>query len=126
VGLAAAEQQVLAYIKRYVPDAKTAPLCGNSIATDRAFLKRYMPKLNDYLHYSMVDVSSLKELSRRWYPRVYFAQPQKGLAHRALADIRESLRELEYYRRCVFVPGPGPDIEHAKSIAAQLVAERQL
>ncbi|HEX3731551.1 MAG TPA: oligoribonuclease [Mycobacteriales bacterium] len=126
VGLAAAEQQVLAYIKRYVPDAKTAPLCGNSIATDRAFLKQYMPKLNDYLHYRMVDVSSLKELSRRWYPRVYFAQPQKGLAHRALADIRESLRELEYYRRCVFVPGPGPDIEHAKSIAAQLVTERPL
>ena len=96
--VAEAEQQVLAYIKRWVPERRTAPLCGNSIGTDRGFLARDMPELDDHLHYRMVDVSSIKELARRWFPRVYFAQPPKGLAHRALADIIESVRELAYYR----------------------------
>ena len=107
--VAEAEQQVLAYIKRWVPERRTAPLCGNSIGTDRGFLARDMPELDDHLHYRMVDVSSVKELARRWFPRVYFAQPAKGLAHRALADIIESVRELAYYRRTLFVPAPGPE-----------------
>ena len=115
-----AEAAVLAYIKEFVPNAGTAPLCGNSIATDRGFLTRDMPTLDSYLHYRMVDVSAIKELCRRWYPRVYFGQPSKGLAHRALADIRESIRELEYYRRTVFVPLPGPDVDTARAIAAEL------
>ncbi|MFI5955009.1 oligoribonuclease [Cryptosporangium sp. NPDC051539] len=120
VSLAEAEDRVLEYITSYVKDPKSAPLCGNSIATDRGFLARDMPRLDNYLHYRMVDVSSIKELCRRWYPRVYFGQPAKGLAHRALADIRESIRELQYYRRAVFVPPPGPDVEQARAIAASL------
>jgi oligoribonuclease len=120
VTMAEAEEQVLAYVRQFVPNPRTAPLCGNSIATDRGFLARDMPALDSYLHYRMIDVSSIKELCRRWYPRVYFGQPAKGLAHRALADIRESIRELEYYRRTVFVPLPGPDVETAKAIAAGL------
>jgi oligoribonuclease len=115
-----AEAAILAYVKEFVPNPRTAPLCGNSIATDRGFLARDMPTLDTYLHYRMIDVSSIKELCRRWYPRVYFGQPAKGLAHRALADIRESIRELEYYRRTVFVPQPGPDVDAAKAIAADL------
>ena len=118
--VAEAEQQLLAYVKRFVPERRTAPLCGNSIGTDRGFLSRDMPELDDHLHYRMIDVSSIKELARRWFPRVYFAQPAKGLAHRALADIRESIRELEYYRRTVFVPPPGPDVDQARAIAAEL------
>jgi oligoribonuclease len=120
VTMAEAEEQVLAYVREFVPNPRTAPLCGNSIATDRGFLARDMPALDAFLHYRMIDVSSIKELTRRWYPRVYFGQPAKGLAHRALADIRESIRELEYYRRTVFVPLPGPDVETAKAIAAEL------
>jgi oligoribonuclease len=120
VTMAEAEEIVLAYIKEFVPNPHSAPLCGNSIATDRGFLARDMPALDTFLHYRMIDVSSIKELCRRWYPRVYFGQPAKGLAHRALADIRESVRELEYYRRTVFVPLPGPDVERAKAIAAEL------
>jgi oligoribonuclease len=120
ITLAEAEEQVLAYVREFVPNPRTAPLCGNSIATDRGFLARDMPALDTFLHYRMIDVSSIKELCRRWYPRVYFGQPPKGLAHRALADIRESIRELEYYRRTVFVPLPGPDVEAAKAIAAEL------
>jgi oligoribonuclease len=120
VTLAEAEDMVLDYVTSHVRDARSAPLCGNSIATDRGFIARDMPRLDAHLHYRMIDVSSIKELCRRWYPRVYFGQPQKGLAHRALADIRESIRELEYYRRTVFVPLPGPDVESAKAIAAQL------
>jgi oligoribonuclease len=115
-----AEEAVLAYIKEFVPNPRTAPLCGNSIATDRGFLARDMPALDTYLHYRMIDVSSIKELCRRWYPRVYFGQPAKGLAHRALADIKESIRELEYYRRTIFVPQPGPDVDAAKAIASEL------
>ena len=120
ITLAEAEEQVLAYVKEFVPNPRTAPLCGNSIATDRGFLARDMPALDAFLHYRMIDVSSIKELCRRWYPRVYFGQPPKGLAHRALADIRESIRELRYYRETIFVPQPGPDVDEAKRIAAQV------
>jgi oligoribonuclease len=120
ITLAEAEDQLLAYITSHVADPRTAPLCGNSIATDRGFIARDMRRLDAHLHYRMIDVSSIKELCRRWYPRVYFGQPAKGLAHRALADIRESIRELEYYRRTIFVPLPGPDVDTAKAIAAEL------
>jgi oligoribonuclease len=123
VSLAEAERLVLAYVRRWVPEARSAPLAGNSIATDRAFLARDMAELDGYLHYRMVDVSSIKELCRRWYPRVYYAQPAKGLAHRALADIIESIRELAYYRRAVFVPAPGPSSEQARA-AAQAVTDQ--
>jgi oligoribonuclease len=125
VSVPEAEDLVLDYITRYVPDPHTAPLCGNSIATDRGFIARDMAKLDEHLHYRMIDVSSVKELCRRWYPRTYFGQPQKGLAHRALADIRESIRELAYYRQTIFVPQPGPDVDTAKAIAAQLTTPPQ-
>jgi len=108
IDVATAEELVLDYIREFVPQARTAPLAGNSIATDRGFLARDMPALDDYLHYRMIDVSSIKELCRRWYPKIYFGQPEKGLAHRALADIQESISELRYYRRIAFVPPPGP------------------
>jgi oligoribonuclease len=117
VTLAEAERQVLAYIRAWVPEPRTAPLAGNSVATDRAFLARDMAELDGHLHYRMVDVSSIKELCRRWYPRVYYAQPAKSLAHRALADITESIRELAYYRRTLFVPAPGPTSEEAQAAA---------
>ncbi|HET9138777.1 oligoribonuclease [Actinophytocola sp.] len=117
VTLAEAEQQVLDYVRTHVPEPRTAPLCGNSIATDRGFIARDMPALDSHLHYRMVDVSSIKELCRRWYPRIYYAQPDKGLAHRALADIRESIRELVYYRRTAFVAQPGPSSDEAKAVA---------
>jgi oligoribonuclease len=118
VTLEQAEKLVLDYVRRYVPEPRIAPLAGNSIATDRAFIAKHMPALDAHLHYRMVDVSSIKELCRRWYPRIFFAKPDKGLAHRALADIRESLRELEYYRRTAFVAQPGPSIEQAQAAAA--------
>jgi oligoribonuclease len=123
VTLAEAEQAVLDYVKSHVPEAKSAPLCGNSIATDRGFLARDMPTLDAHLHYRMIDVSSLKELARRWYPRVYFAQPAKGLAHRALADIRESIQELAYYRQTMLVPAPGPTTEQAQAAAESVLAK---
>jgi oligoribonuclease len=123
VTLGEAEDMIMTYVGSYVTEPRTAPLCGNSIATDRGFLARDMPRFDSYLHYRMIDVSSIKELCRRWYPRTYFGQPAKGLAHRALADIRESIRELEYYRRTIFVPRPGPDIDAAKAVAADLAAE---
>ena len=122
VTVAEAERLVLEHQRTHVPDARTVPLCGNSIATDRAFLARDMPELDGFLHYRMVDVSSIKELARRWYPRVYFSQPQKGLAHRALADIKESIRELRYYRQTVFVPLPGPTSEQAQKAAAEVLS----
>lgn len=120
VDVAAAEEMVLDYIRTHVKQAKTAPLAGNSIATDRGFIARDMPTLDNFLHYRMIDVSSIKELCRRWYPRIYFGQPEKGLAHRALADIHESIRELRYYRRTAFVPPPGPSTSDIAAIAAEL------
>ena len=117
--LAEAEEQVLAYIKEHCPDGSRPPLAGNTVATDRAFLARDMPGLESFLHYRIVDVSSIKELSRRWYPRAYFAAPTKRGNHRALADIQESIEELRYYREAVFVPMPGPDSARAKEIAAR-------
>ncbi|MGH3520140.1 MAG: oligoribonuclease [Haloechinothrix sp.] len=121
VTIAEAEQQVLDYIRSYIPEPKTAPIAGNSIATDRGYLARDMPLLDGYLHYRMVDVSSIKELVRRWYPRIYYAKPEKGLSHRALADIRESISELAYYRRTAFVGQPGPTSEEAKAVAADIM-----
>lgn len=119
VTLAEAERRVLDYVKEHVPEPRKAPLCGNSIATDRGFLARDMPELESYLHYRIVDVSSIKELARRWYPRVYFNSPRKAGGHRALADIQESIEELKYYRAAIFVPPPGPDSATARSIAAR-------
>jgi oligoribonuclease len=120
VDLAAAEEQVLDYIRTHVKQANTAPLAGNSIATDRGFIARDMAKLDDFLHYRMIDVSSIKELCRRWYPRIYFGQPEKGLAHRALADIHESIQELKYYRQTAFVAAPGPSTSEIAAVAAEL------
>ena len=119
ITLAEAQEQVLAYVRRHVTEARKVPLCGNSIATDRSFIARDMPELDAFLHYRMVDVSSVKELARRWYPRAYFASPQKHGGHRALADVLESIRELRYYREAVFVPRPGPDTPTAREIAAR-------
>ena len=116
-----AERIVLDYIREWVPNARQAPLAGNSIASDRGFIRRYMPELEDFLHYRMIDVSSLKELARRWYPRVYFGQPETGMSHRALADIRESIRELEFYRRAMMVPGVGPTKEEVARAAEDAV-----
>ena len=120
-GITVAEAQdiVLGYVRGHVAEAKKVPLCGNSIATDRWFIARDMPELDAYLHYRMVDVSSIKELARRWYPRAYFASPAKHGGHRALADIKESVQELRYYREAVFVPQPGPDSMTAREIAAR-------
>jgi oligoribonuclease len=122
VALGEAEDIVLKYVRSHVKDAKKAPLCGNSIATDRSFLARDMPALDAHLHYRMVDVSSIKELARRWYPRVYFSSPEKKGGHRALADITESIQELRYYRAAVFVQQPGPDTDTARAIAAEVAS----
>jgi oligoribonuclease len=119
VTLEQAQDQVLGYLREHVQPSK-APLCGNSIATDRGFLARDMKQLDDFLHYRMVDVSSVKELARRWYPRAYFHSPKKAGGHRALADILESVRELRYYRSTVFVPMPGPSSDEAAAVAAAL------
>ncbi|MGZ4624755.1 MAG: oligoribonuclease [Kineosporiaceae bacterium] len=119
VTLAEAQSAVLDYVRSYVPEPRRAPLAGNSVATDRGFLARDMPELEAHLHYRIIDVSSIKELARRWYPRAYFASPEKRGGHRALADIRESIEELKYYREAVFVPQPGPDTEAARVIAAK-------
>ena len=118
-----AQEQVLAYVREWVPDARKAPLGGNTVATDRGFLARDMPELESHLHYRIIDVSSIKELSRRWYPRAYFGAPAKSGGHRALADIRESIAELRYYREAVFVPAPGPDSDAAKEIASRHVVD---
>jgi len=120
VDLATAEKAVLDYVRQHVKQAKTAPLAGNSIATDRGFIARDMPALDSFLHYRMIDVSSIKELCRRWYPRIYYGQPAKGLAHRALADIHESIRELQYYRRTAFVAPPGPTTSEIAAAADEL------
>jgi len=121
VTLADAEYQVNEYILRFVPDAGTAPLAGNTIGTDRAFLAKYMPRVDSHLHYRSVDVSSIKELARRWFPRIYFQSPAKAGGHRALADILESIRELDYYRRALFVAAPGPTSEQAQTASAETV-----
>jgi len=119
ITLQEAEQQVLAYVREHCSDGSRPPLAGNTVATDRAFISRDMPDLDAFLHYRIVDVSSIKELSRRWYPRTYFAAPAKLGNHRALADIQESIEELRYYRAAVFVPPPGPDSDTAKALAAE-------
>jgi oligoribonuclease len=122
VTLAEAERAVLDYIRTWAPEPRKAPLAGNSVSTDRGFLFRDMPTLESHMHYRIIDVSSIKELARRWYPRVYFASPEKTGNHRALADIRESIQELRYYRAAVFVPAPGPDTETARAISAGFVS----
>jgi oligoribonuclease len=119
VTMAEAEERVLAYIKEHCPDGSRPPLAGNTVATDRSFLLRDMPELESFLHYRIVDVSSIKELSRRWFPRAYFQAPAKRGNHRALADIQESIEELRYYREAVFVPSPGPESAVARAIAAR-------
>ncbi|WP_426567077.1 oligoribonuclease [Angustibacter sp. McL0619] len=119
VTMAEAQELVMSYVREHVPDAGKAPLAGNTVGTDRGFLARDMPELEQYLHYRIIDVSSIKELARRWYPRAYFNAPKKQGGHRALADIRESIQELRYYRAAVFVPEPGPDSATAKKIARQ-------
>lgn len=123
VPLAEAQEQTLAYIRRFVPQERKAPLAGNTIGTDRMFLAKYMPDIDQYLHYRNVDVSSIKELSRRWYPRVFFHAPAKDGGHRALADILESIRELEYYRRAVFIDQPGPTTEEVQATSDAVVSE---
>ena len=125
VALADAEQQVLAYITEHAPTAGQSPLAGNTIGTDRAFITKYMPSVDAHLHYRSVDVSSIKELVRRWFPRVYFNAPAKNGGHRALADILESIRELEYYRRAGFVADPGPTSEAAQAAAAEIMQKWQ-
>jgi oligoribonuclease len=115
--LGEAEEQVLAYVREHCPDGSRPPLAGNTVATDRSFLARDMPELEGFLHYRIVDVSSIKELSRRWFPRAYFQAPKKRGNHRALADIQESIEELRYYRDAVFVPPPGPDSATARALA---------
>ncbi|WOC10986.1 Oligoribonuclease [Gordonia sp. MP11Mi] len=120
VTLAQAEKLVLDYLRQHISGDAAAPLAGNSIATDRGFIARDMKELDSFLHYRMVDVSSIKELCRRWFPAIYFGQPAKGLAHRALADIRESIQELRYYRAAAFVPAPGPDAKKLETIVGDL------
>ena len=122
--MAEAEQVVLDYVREWDPVPGRAPLGGNSVSTDRAFIDRDMPTFGAHLHYRTIDVSSIKELVRRWYPRVYFHAPVKTGGHRALGDIHDSIDELRYYRRTVFVPDPGPDSEAAKTAAAQIVKAR--
>ena len=123
ISLAQAQEEVLAYVRRHVPEPRRAPLAGSSVYVDRAFLARSMPELDAHLHYRLVDVSSVKEIARRWYPRAYFASPEKSGNHRALGDIRESIAELRYYRDAIFVPQPGPDSESARATAAGHVVD---
>lgn len=123
VSLADAEYQVLEYILKHVPAAESAPLAGNTIGTDRMFLAKFMPRVDGHLHYRSIDVSSIKELARRWFPRVYFNAPEKAGGHRALADILESIRELEYYRKAVFIQEPGPTSVELKTISADVVRD---
>lgn len=120
VSVGEAEIKVLEYLQGLIPEGQRPPLAGNSIGTDRSFLTRYMPQLDNYLHYRNVDVSSIKELARRWYPRVYFNAPSKDGGHRALADIRESIRELAYYREAIMVPAPGPTSDEAAAAAERV------
>ena len=123
ITLSEAEQLVLDYVKSHVPEARKAQLAGSSVYVDRGFLARDMPELDAWLHYRLIDVSSIKELVRRWYPRVYFSSPQKRGNHRALADARESIAELRYYRDAILVPQPGPDTETARALGARHVLD---
>lgn len=122
--IAAAQEQVLDYVRQFAPEPRRAPLAGNSVGTDRTFLERDMRELVDHLHYRVVDVSSVKELTRRWFPKVYYASPEKTGGHRALGDIRDSIDELRYYRATVFVPQPGPDTTASRAVAAEVGSSR--
>jgi oligoribonuclease len=124
IDLADAQAQVLEYIKKYIPNPKTAPLAGNTIGTDRLFITKYMPDLDAHLHYRSIDVSTIKELSKRWFPKVYFQAPKKDGGHRALADILESIEELKYYRQAVFVEAPGPTTEQAQALAQAIKTDK--
>ena len=126
ITLADAEEQVLAYVKQHVPEERKAPLAGSSVYVDRGFLAKYMPRLDAHLHYRLIDVSSIKELGKRWYPRVYYSSPEKSGNHRALGDIRESIAELRYYRDAVFVEQPGPDSQAAKAISGSHVVDHRV
>ncbi len=117
--MAEAEQQILDYVKTYVPLPRKAPLAGNTIGTDRSFLARDMPELEAHVHYRNVDVSSVKELAKRWFPKAAYNTPAKNGNHRALADIQESIEELRYYRDAIFVPLPGPSTSEARIIAGR-------
>ena len=119
VSLEQAESAVLDYVREWVPEPRKAPLGGNTVGTDRGFLARDMPALEAHLHYRVIDVSSIKELARRWFPRAYFAAPAKNGGHRALADIRESVAELRYYREAVFQARPGLDSATLRTIASR-------
>ena len=121
-----AQQQVLDYIRTWVPEPGKAPLAGNSVGTDRTFLVRDMPEVVEHLHYRIIDVSTIKELSRRWFPRAYFQSPDKTGNHRALGDIKDSIDELRYYREAVFVDDPGPSSDQAREAASRVVAARRL
>jgi len=121
VSVAEAEYEVLEYVLKFAPNARTAPLAGNTIGTDRMFIAKFMPRLDNHLHYRSVDVSSIKELARRWYPRIYFNAPEKHGGHRALADILESIRELDYYRKAAFVAEPGPATEDVQAVSKDVV-----
>ena len=123
VSVAEAEYEVLEYVLKHVPEEQKAPLAGNSIGTDRGFIAKFMPRLDSHLHYRNVDVSSIKELAKRWFPRAYFNSPAKNGGHRALADILESIRELQYYRRAIFVADPGPTSQELQTLAAAVVDE---
>jgi len=123
VTLEEAEARVLAYVREFVPVARKAPLAGNTVYVDRGFLARDMSALDEHLHYRLIDVSSIKELIRRWFPKIYYNSPAKHGGHRALADIRESIEELKFYRQAVFVPPPGPDTDAVKALAAQFAPD---
>jgi oligoribonuclease len=120
ISLEAAEEALFEYISARVPEASKSPLAGSSVHVDRIFLQRDMPRVDSYLHYRIIDVSSIKELVRRWYPKMYFASPTKTGNHRALGDIKDSIVELRYYREVIFVAPPGPDSDKARKIAAGL------
>ena len=117
VSLEDAEERLMDYLLTHLPEPKTAPLAGNTIGTDRAFLQQYMPRVHEHLHYRNIDVSTIKELARQWYPKMYFQSPEKNGGHRAPADILESIRELAYYRQVAFVPTPGPSTTEIKKIS---------
>ena len=125
VSMAEANKEVMQYVKQHVPDARKAPLAGSSVYVDRGFLARDLPELDEHLHYRVIDVSSIKELARRWYPKVYFSSPEKTGNHRALADIRESIAELRYYREAIMVAQPGPGSDIAKELANRFVVEHE-